>query len=151
MKKLIFPILSWAVSVAPLFSQQPATTGIETNATSFNYSNTELHDTIVNVVVIQDVALNLNPEVASSNEVDQPEAAEADALFMFPNPTSGVVRVKLSGKVSVYIYSLTGQLIKRFYMSPGDKMLDLSDLPAGMYQVRAKSDDDYYSGKLLVQ
>ena len=32
----------------------------------------------------------------------------------------------------------------------GEKTIDLSGLPAGMYQIRAKSDEDYFSGKLLV-
>jgi hypothetical protein len=78
------------------------------------------------------------------------EHAVADALFMYPNPTSGIVQVKLIGKVTVQIYTLSGQLVKKFAMAPGEKILDLSGLPAGMYQVRAKSDEDYFSGKLLV-
>lgn len=83
-----------------------------------------------------------------STEPDEPVVA--DALFIYPNPTSGMVQVKLLGKVSVLIYTLSGQLVRKFAMAPGEKMLDLSGLPAGMYQVRAKSDDDYFSGKLLV-
>jgi hypothetical protein len=42
-------------------------------------------------------------------------------------------------------------LVKKYAMSPGEKFLDLSELPSGFYQVRAKSDDDYFSGKLLIQ
>lgn len=83
-----------------------------------------------------------------SIEPDVP--AVADALFMYPNPTSGMVQVKLLGKVSVQIYTISGQLVRKFAMAPGEKILDLRGLPAGMYQVRAKSDDDYFSGKLLV-
>ena len=82
--------------------------------------------------------------------VEPEEPAVADALFMYPNPTAGMVQVKLIGKVSIQIYTLAGQLVRKVVMSPGEKILDLSELPAGMYQVRAKSDEDYFSGKLLV-
>lgn len=82
---------------------------------------------------------------------DPGDPVVADAFFMYPNPTSGVVQVKLDGKVSVLIYTISGQLIKKYSMAPGERFLDLHDLPAGIYQVRAKSDEDYFSGKLLIQ
>jgi hypothetical protein len=82
----------------------------------------------------------------------EPEVpAKADALFLYPNPSSGVVQIKLVGQVSIYVYSLSGQLVQKFHMAPSEKMLDLSHLPAGMYQVMAKSDEDYFSGKLILQ
>lgn len=87
----------------------------------------------------------------SELSADDPVEPVADALFMYPNPTSGVVQVKLVGHVSVYVYSLGGQLIRQYRMTPGEKTLDLSALPAGIYQIRAKSDEDYFSGKLLIQ
>ncbi len=74
----------------------------------------------------------------------------ADARFLLPNPTEGAVQIKLPGKVSVYIYSLSGQLLGKYNLGPGERMIDLSFLPAGLYQVRAKSDDDYFSGKLII-
>ena len=74
-----------------------------------------------------------------------------DAFFLYPNPTSGVVQVKLSGRISVLIYTISGQLIKKYALGHGERVLDLTDLPAGIYQVRARSDDDYFSGKLLIQ
>ena len=75
----------------------------------------------------------------------------ADATFLYPNPSPGVVQLKLTGKISVHIYTLEGKLMKNFYMPPGEKILDLSSFPAGVYQVMAKSDEDYFSGKLIIQ
>lgn len=80
-----------------------------------------------------------------------PDPIKDQALFLYPNPTQGSVQIQLPGKVSVFVYTLTGQLIKSYYMAPGEKLLDLSAMPAGMYQVRAKSDEDYFSGKLIIQ
>ncbi len=80
-----------------------------------------------------------------------PDPINDQALFLYPNPTQGSVQIQLPGKVSVFVYTLTGQLIKSYYMAPGEKLLDFSAMPAGMYQVRAKSDEDYFSGKLIIQ
>ena len=83
--------------------------------------------------------------------VDPEDPIVADAVFLWPNPTSGVVQVKLTGKISVHVYTISGQFVQKFYLAPGEKMIDLSLLPAGIYQVMAKSDEDYYSGKLIIQ
>jgi len=83
--------------------------------------------------------------------VEDEEPVKADALFLYPNPSPGVVQIKLVGDISIYVYSLSGQLVQQFHMAPGEKMLDLSHLPPGIYQVRAKSDEDYFSGKLIMQ
>ena len=86
----------------------------------------------------------------SANEPD-PDPVVADAVFLYPNPSSGMVQVKLPGKVSVHIYTLTGQFVQKFYLAPGERLIDLGALPAGIYQVLAKSDEDYFSGKLAIQ
>ncbi len=85
----------------------------------------------------------------TSNGPDEPVMDYA--LFMYPNPTDGNVQVRLVGKVSVFVYTTSGQLVARYALAPGERALDLRQLPAGLYQVRAKSDDDYYSGKLIIQ
>jgi hypothetical protein len=80
-----------------------------------------------------------------------PHTITDKALFLYPNPSQGTVQIKLTGKVSAHVYTLSGQVIRSFYLAPGEKLIDLSDLPAGLYQVRARSDEDYYSGKLIIQ
>lgn len=87
----------------------------------------------------------------NTTAVDPSEPLADAALFMYPNPTTGYVQVKLTGKIAVYVYTLSGQLVLKSYLAPGDKTLNLSSLPAGLYQVRAKSDEDYFSGKLIIQ
>lgn len=145
---MFLPILVWTISFGPIFCQEPLAS-IQAHAAlciDVNMPDSTGYD-----VAYTDVALEQKLEIISSVEEDQIENEVADAFFMFPNPSNGIVQVKLFGKVSVYIYNMSGQLIQRYKMSPGDMMLDLTALPAGMYQVRAKSDDDYYSGKLLLQ
>ena len=85
----------------------------------------------------------------SAVEPDLP--SEANALFFYPNPSSGVVQIKLAGDVTFYVYSLSGQLVQKYQMSNGEKILNLGHLPAGMYQVLAKSGEELFYGKLLLQ
>ncbi len=113
-------------------------------------TNYTWNEAIQDYTVVQQKHFYYNTIVAYE-PVDPVDPVVADALFMYPNPTSGVVQVKLVGKISVQIYTISGQLVNKYTLSPGEKFLDLSDLPSGIYQVRAKSDDDYFSGKLLVQ
>jgi hypothetical protein len=85
----------------------------------------------------------------SAVEPDAPEANEA--LFMYPNPSTGIVQIKLAGDVTFYVYSLSGQLIQKFQLANGEKILNLRHLPAGMYQVMAKSGEELFYGKILLQ
>lgn len=88
-------------------------------------------------------------EVISSTP-DEPVADQA--LFLWPNPSDGRVELQVSGRqVSVQVYSLAGQLLHRVQLPPGEKMIDLTRLPAGIYQVRARTEDDYFSGKLVIR
>jgi hypothetical protein len=83
--------------------------------------------------------------------LDAGEPIIIDALFVYPNPAKGMVQIKLPGKVSIQIYTLDGHLVSKYQLPPGNKSLNLSALSAGVYQIRAKSDEDYFSGKLLIQ
>lgn len=171
MKNLSLSILSWGMLISPLAAQKDVTPAIDAYAVNSSYvgkqtinvggpdtpgprtssdlqaaSKAPSHEvTVDTTVTAQAYALSI-PE-----QTDPVDPMVPDALFMYPNPTSGIVRVKLIGKISIQIYTISGQLVKKYAMSPGEKFLDLSDLAPGFYQVRAKSDDDYFSGKLLIQ
>ena len=85
----------------------------------------------------------------TSNTPDEPVTDYA--LFMFPNPTEGNVQVRLPGKITVFVYTTFGQLVAKYALAPGDRSVGGHHLPGGIYQVRAKSDEEYYSGKLMIQ
>jgi hypothetical protein len=107
-----------------------------------------INDEIQTSMITQDSMLQITDPY---QDTDSTAPMTIDAFFLYPNPTSGIVQVKLSGKISVLIYTISGQLIKKYTLAHGERVLDLHDLPAGIYQVRARSDEDYFSGKLLIQ
>lgn len=145
MKRYFLQILGLAFLTSSMFGQNAFPTndvsGIDLNMVSpvaEKYTDEKLLMESRNAVYTEPVNAEAN------------EPVEADALFLHPNPSNGVVRLKLTGKVSVYVYTLSGQFVQKHYMAPKEKILDLSTLPAGAYHIMAKSDDDYFSGKLII-
>ena len=145
MKRYFLQILGVALALSPLVGQTDASTS-DSNGEYLSiasaYSNPDDRS------LAEAKIANYN-NVAVSMEADEP--VDADAYFVYPNPTNGVVQLKLTGKITVYVYTLSGQFVQKSVMPPGEKILDLSSLPDGVYHVMAKSDEDYYSGKLVIQ
>lgn len=63
----------------------------------------------------------------------------------YPNPAVNYVTIRNSGKVekpwNADVIDVQGRIIKSFIMQNDTYQLDTSDLPAGVYHVRLKSDD----------
>ncbi len=106
------------------------------------------YDNIQENWVLEDINYYFYSELSANEPIDP---IKDYALFIYPNPSTGIVHVKLEGNVTVYVYSPGGQLIRRIPMMQDDQAIDLSNLPAGLYQVRAKKGEAYYSGKLIIQ
>ena len=79
------------------------------------------------------------------------EPVAVEALGMSPNPTAGFVRIQLKEEARVLIFDMQGQLVRRFNLQPGHERLDLYDLPAGIYLLRAQTNGGLYAGKLVKQ
>jgi hypothetical protein len=83
--------------------------------------------------------------------IDPLDPFDAEALYMWPNPSSGIVNIKLDNEMTVDIYALSGQLIGSYQLTTEVNTINLTALPAGIYEVRAKSEDAYYAGRLVLQ
>lgn len=80
----------------------------------------------------------------------KPDPAKALALQIVPNPTTDAVRLTLENEAFVQVFSQTGQLLQSILMQPG-QMLNLADLPTGLYQITAQQGADFYIGKVVKQ
>ena len=58
---------------------------------------------------------------------------------------------ELTGEVGVAIYSVAGQLVRRFRLSAGDRSVDLSGFPAGVYAVQVNAASARFTGSTLVR
>jgi len=79
-----------------------------------------------------------------------PDLDKALALQIAPNPTSDAVRLTLENEALVQVFSHSGQLLQSRLLQPG-QVLNLVDLPTGIYQVVAQQGSDYHIGKVLKQ
>ena len=144
MKRYFLQILGVALALSPLVGQTDAS---NSDGNGEYLSITSAYSNPDDRLLTEAKTANYN-DVAVSMEADEP--VDADAYFVYPNPTNGVVQLKLTGKITVYVYTLSAQCVQKSFMPPGEKTLDLSSLPAGLDHVMAKSDEDYYSGKLII-
>ncbi|MFN8206507.1 MAG: T9SS type A sorting domain-containing protein [Bacteroidales bacterium] len=78
-----------------------------------------------------------------------------DKLLVFPNPTSGMLEVRLTGTLSaggIEIYSLTGALVKTQEFDPSFSSikLNLNGLPEGVYHIRMRTDSGIQQAKIVL-
>ena len=60
-------------------------------------------------------------------------------LWISPNPTHDAFKLhNLNGKETIQIYALDGRLVKSTEVN-GDQLVDISDLPNGLYLVKTES------------
>jgi hypothetical protein len=71
-------------------------------------------------------------------------------LILYPNPTRGSLYLKLQDKAQVQVFGSNGQMLQAVVLNPG-QVLDLSSLPAGMYQVLAKEGTEFFGSKVFKQ
>lgn len=59
--------------------------------------------------------------------------ADDNTIIIYPNPTSGIVKIASDDVIRIYVYNVNGQLLKS--ISKGS-VVDLSLLPSGIYTLR---------------
>lgn len=80
-------------------------------------------------------------------------SAEIHKLQINPSvSTDGLFKVHMpeSGKTSISVYGLSGNLITGINTSEKETVLDLSSLPKGIYIVKAIQNNTVYTGKIIV-
>ncbi len=81
-------------------------------------------------------------------------SSTSNQLLIYPNPASSKVEIDLTdfdGSANLYIYNMLGQLIKTIAVSSADETpsIDVSNLPAGIYEVILKGDDVISKGRFI--
>ncbi len=77
-----------------------------------------------------------------------PQPVKALAMNVYPNPTTGRIRIGFDAEADVRVFNAAGKLLQTAVLQPGQE-LDLSALPAGMYYLTAHKELDYYAGKVF--
>ncbi|MEL6772985.1 MAG: T9SS type A sorting domain-containing protein [Bacteroidota bacterium] len=106
---------------------------------------------------VVEVPLVLTVTRSTDAEDDAPAPTEA-MLSVYPNPTGGTATVTLSAETAtdarVFVYDVLGRTVARLHDgAASDRLrltLDTAALPAGVYVVRAETDDTVLTRRLTV-
>ena len=99
--------------------------------------------------------LNAVMESNPSNEVvvnygaTVAESIESPILVLYPNPTSGEVRLDAKGLNQVSVFNLMGQEVMRQTAIAGQLVLDLSSLTEGSYFIKAVTESGSITKKVV--
>lgn len=100
---------------------------------------------------------NVELSVANDNSVKKLDSAN-NSFKVFPNPTMGMVTVQLEldnvEDLTIEVLNQTGQVVKQIALGQQTRInqsIDLTDLPNGMYILKAYGTSTNLSQKVLVQ
>src|SRR5688500_556097 len=116
MKRYFLQVLGLAIVLSPMFGQQT----IQLN------DNSEQGYIMVSAIPEKSIDEKLLNEARNAHvgnvsvNAEKNEPIVADAFFVYPNPSKGTVQVRLTGKITVYVYTLSGQFLRKANMAPGE-------------------------------
>jgi hypothetical protein len=64
----------------------------------------------------------------------------SNEIIIFPNPAKGIFTIRSTDKIQeIQLFSVKGKLVKHAFLNQYQINYDISDLPDGIYLVRAKT------------
>jgi hypothetical protein len=119
------------------------------NLSQICYDNGEL-DAVMQGFFGETTTANITTNCVSFDCESLADTTTAVSQFtLFPNPTSGIINIQMSGKQSIKkasINNLLGQTILTFGNSP---LLDVSSLTSGTYFVKVETDNGKATQKMI--
>ena len=78
---------------------------------------------------------------ASTIITDVEEVVERHDVMVYPNPANSMLNIALGdAQTDIIIYNSLGQMVKRVEMASGDVTINIEDLDAGVYFVKANGE-----------
>ena len=91
----------------------------------------------------------IDGQLLTSTEEQEPDE---DKLKIYPNPSTNFLHIEAPiDLISIEIVSMTGkkQRVKMLSNNTSMKVLDISELPNGIYVIKIKGEKDIMAGKFL--
>lgn len=73
------------------------------------------------------------------------------SISIYPNPSSGILKIKTDEAVSVELIDVLGNIVHSFVGVNNDTVLDLSSLTKGMYLIKIVGDNINYTEKVILK
>jgi hypothetical protein len=77
------------------------------------------------------------------------EIETQDNIVIFPNPSMNIITIETSKQCTIEISNIEGQIIKTSSIANTTTSVDLTDLSSGVYIVRAKTDKEVTTKKII--
>jgi hypothetical protein len=99
---------------------------------------------------MQDLYLLKRNDVNDLN-IDNPSFINHPELIIYPNPGNGSITLRTSatGMMRVEIINSAGENVLVADQFPANAMLDITELPAGIYLVRVYADNFFTTRRLI--
>ena len=147
-------LLSTFLTSTPIFdtaAEDTAWVRHELNLMSAGYSNQQIY------IAFRHNATDKFMLMLDNISVGQPptgleEIVDETSLILFPRPANQVINVQLKGNVSApyTIFDINGQRLQQGELAGDDAVIEIGDLPNGMYIFQVNSKGISYRQKMLV-
>ena len=99
------------------------------------------------------LSVDATPSSGTSSFLWPAPRMEAGGPIVFPNPASDYVQLNITGEGNyrIQIVSQTGQTVRQLAVNtPGNVLIDVADLPAGVYWIQLADDREVRAEKLII-
>ncbi len=84
------------------------------------------------------------------------DAVSENHILIYPNPTSGIVNINLTGLedlsgLSLQITDVSGKIIKQLLVNSKELSVDLSEFESGVYFLRIQTENSIFVEKIIVE
>ncbi|HEY0045325.1 MAG TPA: T9SS type A sorting domain-containing protein, partial [Flavobacterium sp.] len=111
----------------------------------------ELTDLEVVVFIQQDSSKKIMQSAYATNALSNGEFAAASTLKLYPNPTSGIVKISTDENVDVTISDLTGKVIFTATDVTNQTEIDLSSFESGIYIAKVVNGETQHTQKIILK
>lgn len=127
-----------ALSNNPTWSTSTVTSG-SIDATGLTYSTPQA---IMARAQLVNKGLNIVGDTYNVNcnaNLSTVETSKQIKTVAYPNPTTGVINIETTANENVYLYDITGKLIKNMTLNKGNNRIDLTEYPSGNYLLKGNT------------
>ncbi|GGZ94408.1 choice-of-anchor tandem repeat GloVer-containing protein [Algibacter mikhailovii] len=99
-----------------------------------------------NSILEKEISVNVGSTLAVAEETQS-----IHGITLYPNPSSGTFSINgITENVSVDIISISGQIIKSFFITPTNSELDICELSTGTYLIRILNKSGIFFRKIIL-
>jgi 3',5'-cyclic AMP phosphodiesterase CpdA len=103
------------------------------------------------IVTVDESHVTVSPPLRFCSGTGIGEITRPSGLSVYPNPATDKVTIGCPGHAEIEILNIEGQTLKKVVTRDDDTVMDLSDLPGGIYLVRATTQSGVSVKKLVKQ